>query len=104
VLALEAEPSPVYLRWLSERVTVERPYPGFLASQALITAALRLARDHLPKLRDVVRIAVNKLALQSDDPDHPGSPAHERKHELDVAGDLAQMRNDKLAAGIRLNE
>ena len=51
ILALESEPDPKYLRWLSERVTVESPVVGFLAAKALIVAARRLGRDLLPQVR-----------------------------------------------------
>jgi len=100
ILALEAEPDPNYIRWLAERVTVERPYPGFLATQALVTSAFRLSREHLKELSKVIRDAINRLSLQSDDPDHPSSALYNRKHELDVANELAMMRTGAAKLGM----
>ncbi len=61
VLALEKRPQVEYLRWLSERVTVEKPYAGYAAVQALTSTARRLDREHLPRLKAAVRDAAERL-------------------------------------------
>ena len=55
VLVLEARPDAAYLRWLSERVTVEDASIGLLAVKALIIAALRLGLDDLERVRLAVQ-------------------------------------------------
>jgi hypothetical protein len=95
VLALEAEPDAGYLRWLSERVTVERPYSGFIAAQALIGAGLWLKHEFLARLGSAARSAVDRLDRQMEVDLPPSMAAFDaaRKGELDVVLSLVRMRS-----------
>jgi hypothetical protein len=93
ILCLEAMPDPAFLRWLSERVTVESPEIAYAAVQALIAAALRLPKERLKEVQDQVRGAIDRLDSLVDDED--SSPLFDiavRKREFRVADDLISMR------------
>jgi len=96
ILALEAYPDPAYLRWLAERVTVELPHAGFLASQALIAAALRSSRTDLPRLLKVVKLAKDRLDRLDKSLDaEQGITVYNisaRKDKLTDAENLIEMR------------
>lgn len=94
VLALEAEPDSMYLRWLSERVTVEPPNNGLVAAQALTTAALRNSGSALREVRIALRDAVDRLdeLTESDDPNSVGFDIGARKRQLTQALTLADLK------------
>ncbi len=100
ILALEAYPDPVYLRWLAERVTVELPHTGFLATQALIAAALRSARTDLSRLLKLVRLAKDRLDRLDKSLDaEQGLTIYNisaRKDKLTDAETLIEMRTTSL--------
>jgi hypothetical protein len=111
VLALEAEPDPNYLRWLSERVTVEPPLTGTLASKALITSALRLERGYLIRLRGYVQEAIarlNNMNPTDESPAHAGVPfgvgLDARRIQLSNAEDLIEVRNGTRFLGMTLDD
>ncbi len=90
ILALEAYHNPAYSRWLAERVTVESPHAGFLATQALIAAALRASRTNLPRLLKVIKSAKERLDKTSDT--EIGYTISARKDNLSAAETLIEMR------------
>jgi hypothetical protein len=62
VLELEREPKPEYLRWLSERVTVEEPFIGLRAAAALRRAAEKLDDKAMGAVLSVVTDSLAGLA------------------------------------------
>jgi hypothetical protein len=95
VLALETAPDPAYLRWLSERVTVERPIAGLLAAQALVSAALRLSKADLVRVRRAVKSATDRLNELADTNVAPSERPFDigaRKRELRFAESLVDVR------------
>jgi hypothetical protein len=100
ILSLEAYPDSKYLRWLAERVTVESPHAGFLASQALIAAALTSPRAELRKLLKIVTSAKDRLdRLDKSSEAEQGVPIYNiscRKDKLSDAETLIEMRTTPL--------
>jgi uncharacterized protein YjbJ (UPF0337 family) len=111
-LSLECWPNVDYVWWLAERVSFESPHFAFLAAQALISAALRLPRSALPRLRVACEGAADRLvgSMQAQaalSPQIvPGPPvvaaaagdegafdAIARKREVDTAITLVDMRS-----------
>jgi hypothetical protein len=97
VLALEANPKPEYLRWLSERITVEPPQVAFVSAQALTAAALRLSRDHLERVRAAAQSAGDRLdgLAELDDQAAVGFDPAARKRQLQSALSLVEIRTRK---------
>lgn len=96
VLALEWQPHASYVRWLSERVTVEKPLVGFTAAQALTTAALRIPRLELPTLRAQLKDASDRLDEIIETEDKIGM-AHgcdisSRKRQVQAAASIVELR------------
>jgi Effector-associated domain 1 len=54
VMALQEQPRPEHLVWLSERVHAEKPFIGYHAALALREAALELAPADLPQVQAAV--------------------------------------------------
>lgn len=106
VLALETEPDPVYFRWLSERVTVETPFVGFIASQAMTAAALRSPARDLGRAREASIDAADRLddLVEVDDQLTPRYDVAARKRQLQLALSLIDMRVKKGASVIDLGE
>lgn len=100
VLALEAEPDTRYLRWLSERVMVEKPFAGFTAAQALAAATLKLPTDEVARLRSALNeTAVGLDGLVETEDDEPaGFDIAARKRQLQLAISLLDMRSRKWSA------
>jgi hypothetical protein len=97
VLALEAEPSPIYLRWLSERVSVEEPLVGYVATQGLTAAAIRIPASDVTRVRAASVAAVDRLdsLVESDDEVVPGIDSAARKRQLDLALSIGEIRSRK---------
>jgi hypothetical protein len=57
VLTLEAVPDPRHLEWLAQRVALEKPFVGYHAALALLSAARSLTVDQLPEVRAAVALA-----------------------------------------------
>jgi hypothetical protein len=101
ILALEAAPDLGYLRWLAERVTVEPPEAGFMATQALLTTAVKVALADLPKVQAAVKRAKGLLDLATDDPDVPTTfGVAVRKRELEVVDQLIASRLRRPGPGL----
>ncbi len=54
VSILEAIPTPAYLRWLSERIAVERRFIAYHAEVALLNAARNLAASNRAEVQEAV--------------------------------------------------
>ena len=94
VLALEKAPDPGYLRWLSERVTVEKPLIGFMAAQALATAGLRLHQIALGRIAKAISDATDLLDGLADADEQPAvGDVAARKRQLQAALSLVEMRS-----------
>ena len=95
VLALEAAPDINYLRWLSERVAVEKPFTGFIAAQALGATALRSSADKIVNIRPALNEAAEALdgLVDSDDGALPGFDIAARKRQLQLALSLLDVRS-----------
>ncbi|CAN5543625.1 hypothetical protein BH10PLA2_BH10PLA2_27170 [soil metagenome] len=101
ILALEAVPDAGYLRWLSERVIVEQPLLGFVAGQAMITAARNLERKLLSRVRAAAQWAEDCLKQQeSEASDVEEYEARNRLEQLNTAQKMIARRTGK--AGSRL--
>jgi hypothetical protein len=94
VLALEKAPDPGYLRWLAERVTVEKPLIGLMAAQALVTASLWLNQRDLGRIGNAISDATDLLDGLADADEQPavGNVAA-RKRQLQAALSLVEMRS-----------
>jgi hypothetical protein len=94
VLALERWPDPRYLRWLSERVTVEKPLIGYVATQALVAAALLLPRKELEHLRTAVVEAQVRLGemIETEEKPDPETDIPSRQRVLQDTATLLEMR------------
>jgi len=94
VLALETYPDAEYLRWLSERITVEQPLIGYVAAQALVLAALRLTPGELTRVRACTKDAIDRLdgLVESNDRVDAGYDIAARKRLLQTAVSLVDMR------------
>jgi hypothetical protein len=66
ILALDEAPDPQYLRWLSERVSVESPFAGYAAAVALTNAAHLLDRPHLGRVRAQAQDGLDRLPNTPD--------------------------------------
>jgi hypothetical protein len=97
ILALEAEPDLLYLRWLSERVIVEKPFAGFTAAQALTAAALRFPAEQVARLRPAVDHAAEALdgLVESDNENTGGFDIAARSRQLQLAASMLDMRSRK---------
>jgi hypothetical protein len=95
VLALEAEPDAAYLRWLSERMTVEPPEVGLIAAKALTTAALRADGSATREIRTALREATERLdeLAIGDDPKSAGYDIAARKRQINQALSLLDLRS-----------
>lgn len=95
VLALEKDPHPAYLRWLSERVAVEKPLIGFMAAQALITAGFWLDRNDLNRISKAISTAIDLLDGLADTDEQPaaGFDIVARKRQLQTALSLVEVRS-----------
>jgi hypothetical protein len=62
---LEALPQPTHLKWLVDRLAVEKPFAGFHAALALLNAARSLDRQHLNAVREAVSEAKKTLATKN---------------------------------------
>ena len=94
VLALEKDPDPSYLRWLCERVMVEKPLVGFMSSQALTTAGLRLGQQDLGRIGKAISDATDLLdgLADTDEQLAMGIDVAARKRQLQAALSLVEMR------------
>lgn len=97
VLALEAEPDTIYLRWLSERVMVEKPFAGFTAAQALTAAALRSPPADIARVRPALNAAAEALdgLVELENETAQGFDIAARKRQLQLAMSLLEMRSRK---------
>ncbi len=97
VLWLERAPDVKYLRWLSERVTVEPPFISFMAGKALTTATLKLSNDDLHRAIVAAKNASDLLDGLVDVDDQPaaGFELAARKEQVRAALTLADMRSKK---------
>jgi tetratricopeptide (TPR) repeat protein/HEAT repeat protein len=51
---LQDVPNPDYLDWLADRLRIEKPFIGFHASLALLSAVRELDMDHYNRIRDAI--------------------------------------------------
>jgi len=66
---LEEIPDPEYLIWLADRINTEKPFIGFHASRALLTAARTLHSSHANEVRNAIaRAQANLNSLDWKDP------------------------------------
>jgi hypothetical protein len=106
VLALEVDPDATYLRWLSERVTVELPVVGYVAAQALTTAALRTENRHLREIRGALKNAGERLdeLIEVEDPTAIAHNIAARKRQVQLALSLldfaVRAQHDAHAGGV----
>jgi hypothetical protein len=89
VLALQQFPDPLYLRWLSERVSVEPEPVGYLAATALVRAAFQLPQNRFASLKTAVQEALERLSGASD-------PLR-RQNQLEEALSITRCREGNLA-------
>lgn len=100
VLALEAQPDVKYLRWLSERVTVESAFVAYMAARALAANALNLDAQYLERLRAAVIGAAHRLDTVVEIDSEARFDASARKQQLQAAEALVDMRS-RAASGLR---
>jgi hypothetical protein len=67
VSTLEAVPGTDHLIWLAERLSAEKPFIGYHAALALLTAARTLEVEDLPKVRESITQARRALSDQDSD-------------------------------------
>ncbi|HZI20143.1 MAG TPA: DUF4062 domain-containing protein [Pyrinomonadaceae bacterium] len=58
---LQAIPNPEYLLWLAERLRTEKPFLGYHAAVALLSAVRSLHASHASELRDAIATAKREL-------------------------------------------
>jgi hypothetical protein len=63
ILALRERPDARYLRWLSERLAVERPFLGYQAALAIRAAAGRLIDSDLNRVSEAARKALPYMGV-----------------------------------------
>jgi cellulose synthase operon protein C len=66
VVALRKNIDTRYIRWLSERVTVERPFVGYNAALALLKCAEQKERVAITSIVNAVNDALERLALNME--------------------------------------
>lgn len=64
VMVLQMTPDQNYLQWLAERLDVEKPFIGYHAAVALLSAARVLEQSHRPSILSAIRDA--KIYLGSE--------------------------------------
>ncbi len=69
VVMLQVKPDAQYLPWLAERLAVEKPFIGYHAAVALLTAARVLPVTDHQKILDAVRAAKLHLGIGKDTTD-----------------------------------
>lgn len=57
VSILQSIPNPDYLSWLAERLIVEKPFIGYHAAFALLTAVRTLGKPHFKQLQEAIEVA-----------------------------------------------
>jgi hypothetical protein len=69
VSTLETLPQTEYLDWLAERLPKEKPFIGYRAALALLTAARTLGVEDLPEVRDAITRAKQARVPSDSDRD-----------------------------------
>lgn len=69
IASLQVRPDPSSLDWLASRISEERPFVGYHAAVALLTAVRRLDTSHCPALRRALEMARAASAPADSDRD-----------------------------------
>ena len=65
IALLEVIPNPDYLEWLAESLRVEKPFVGYHAAIALLTAVRTLGKEYSDKLMPTIKTAKQQLQNSS---------------------------------------
>ncbi len=68
IAILQVRSDPAYLEWLGDRLGQERPFVGYHAAVALLTAVRTLDKSYRPRLAEAIRRAKEEVA-----PEGPGT-------------------------------
>src|SRR5262249_23060775 len=69
VVIFQERPDSRYLTWLAERLSVEKPFLGYHAAKALLSAARRLDSSYYGEIRDAIIEAKRGLGSAKSDTD-----------------------------------
>jgi hypothetical protein len=69
IAILQVRPDPAYLEWLEGRLGQERPFVGYHAAVALLTAVRTLDKSYRSRLAEAIRKAKEAVAPEGQDTD-----------------------------------